>query len=196
MASVNFKRRNTVDDLKNVPIEDGNFILTKDGHFFCDFEEERVEIKEKPDLSMDDSSEKSVANKVVKSYVDNIFNKLKSIFLWENTALTSEFAEQNITLNSNDYDFYEIIYAKTISSSITFSSGKIMKGKETVINVVAGEEEQSYLQFQWRKIVPKNEITLSISDCTCKTVNVNTNAKENKNCIPLAIIGYKMRLLD
>ena len=76
MASVNFKRRNTVSDLDNIPIEDGNFIVTKDGHTFVDFDDDRIGIGGTPDLEMSDSSENSVQNKVVKSYIDNLINMI------------------------------------------------------------------------------------------------------------------------
>lgn len=90
MASVNFKRRNTVNDLDNIPIEDGNFIVTKDGHTFVDFDDDRIGIGGTPDLEMSDSSENSVQNKVVKNYVDNKFVFFGTVENWEEEVSNNE----------------------------------------------------------------------------------------------------------
>lgn len=44
-AKVNFKRRLSNDEVNDIPIEDGNIIVTKDGSIFIDYGTERKEIK-------------------------------------------------------------------------------------------------------------------------------------------------------
>ena len=56
-----------------------NFIITKDGHTFVDFDDDRVGIGGTPDLEMSDSSENSVQNKVIKEYVDNNTDTINTI---------------------------------------------------------------------------------------------------------------------
>lgn len=43
-AKVNFLRRLTKNELSDVEIVDGNFIVTKDGGLYTDFEGKRVEL--------------------------------------------------------------------------------------------------------------------------------------------------------
>lgn len=200
MASVNFKRRNTVSDLSNIPIEDGNFIITKDGHTFVDFDTDRVSIGGTPDLEMSDSSENSVQNKVVKSYIDNLVNTLKTslagTILWQNDSPTNSFDAQTIVLNSSDYDCFEIIYKRTASTNYIYNTGKIPKGLNVSLNSLVGEENNSYLQMRYRLVDYINDTSLSVGDCTGKTTNSNTNTTNNSSTIPLYIIGYKTGLFS
>lgn len=71
MTKVNFRRYNTKTEALTKDIIDGSFIVTKDGANYVDFGEERVPIGGTPDTEMSDTSENSVQNKVIKSYVDN-----------------------------------------------------------------------------------------------------------------------------
>lgn len=48
MAKVSFKRRLTNKEVDNIPIEDGNLILTKEGGIFTDYDEKRVKIEGVP----------------------------------------------------------------------------------------------------------------------------------------------------
>lgn len=76
MAKVNFKRYNTKEEALASDIIDGNYIVTKDGGNYADFDGKRVPIGGTPDTEMSDTSENSVQNKVVKKYVDDKFDKL------------------------------------------------------------------------------------------------------------------------
>ena len=88
MAKVNFKRVQSVDDLSNLDIIDGNFIVTGDGKTYIDYGNERKGIGGTPDLEMSDTSTNSVQNKVIKEYIDNINdNVLSSIEEVENKTL-------------------------------------------------------------------------------------------------------------
>lgn len=43
-AKVNFKRRLTKNEVDDIDIEDGNFIITKDGGLYTDYDEERIDL--------------------------------------------------------------------------------------------------------------------------------------------------------
>lgn len=43
-AKVNFKRRLIKDEVDDIDIEDGNFIITKDGGLYIDYGEERIDL--------------------------------------------------------------------------------------------------------------------------------------------------------
>lgn len=75
MAKVNFKRVQSVNDLSNLDIVDGNLIVTGDGKTYIDYGNERKGIGGTPDLEMSDTSTNSVQNKVVKEYIDNFIPK-------------------------------------------------------------------------------------------------------------------------
>lgn len=75
MAKINFKRCETISDLSNIDIVDGNFIVTGDGKTYIDYGNERKGIGGTPDLDMDDTSANTVQNSVIKRYVDNIIPK-------------------------------------------------------------------------------------------------------------------------
>lgn len=44
MAKVNFIRRLTKNELDNIDINDGNFIITKDGGVYTDYNDERIDL--------------------------------------------------------------------------------------------------------------------------------------------------------
>lgn len=76
MAKVKFIRKETDKLLNEVPIEDGQFLTSKEGTAYVDFEEERVGIGGSPDSAMSNTSINSVQNKVVKEYIDVIIHAL------------------------------------------------------------------------------------------------------------------------
>jgi microcystin-dependent protein len=75
MAKVNFKRVQSVNDLSNLDIVDGNLIVTGDGNLFIDYNNQRIAVGGTPDIEMSDTSINPVQNKVVKEYVDNFIPK-------------------------------------------------------------------------------------------------------------------------
>lgn len=78
MAKVNFKRVLTSDDVENLTIEDGSFIITKDGKIFTDYENERISIGGTPDTEVSITSTNSVENKAITNYVDMQTNSINS----------------------------------------------------------------------------------------------------------------------
>lgn len=71
MAKVDFRRVATNNDLENLDIKDGQFIVTGEGRTYVDYGNERIPTNGTPDTQMSDTSTNSVENKVIKEYVDN-----------------------------------------------------------------------------------------------------------------------------
>ena len=70
MAKVKFIRKETKEQINNLDIVDGQFIVCGDGSVYVDYGTERKSIGGTPDTSMSDTSVNSVQNKVIKKYVD------------------------------------------------------------------------------------------------------------------------------
>ncbi len=79
MAKAKFKRFLHDSDVNTTNIEDGSFIVTKDGTSYVDFDNERVAFGGTSDTQMSDVSINSVQNKVIKSYVDDVDDKVDSV---------------------------------------------------------------------------------------------------------------------
>ena len=116
--------------------------------------------------------------------------------LWSNSNPTDDFSNQTITLNSSDYDAYELIYARSKSQNIRYSTGRIPKGSSFNIFVFAGEESGGYLSYRYRNLNYVSDTSLSVSNCIQKIVNETTTGTANATCIPLYIIGYKTGLFN
>lgn len=108
---------------------------------------------------------------------------LKGKNLWTNPNPTSiSFESQSITLNSNDYDYYEIIYKMSTVNDRKSSSGIISKGSGTMLIFLMTELSQ----FCSRAITYSNDTKLLIEDALS-----SNGSTTNNRCIPLYIIGYK-----
>lgn len=139
------------------------------------------------------SNEYNNANNMAYScdYVNKAFG---GTILWTNPNPTDDFSNQTITLNSSDYDAYELIYARSKSQNIRYSTGRIPKGSSFNIFVFAGEESGGYLSYRYRNLNYVSDTSLSVSNCIQKIVNETTTGTANATCIPLYIIGYKTGL--
>lgn len=126
-------------------------------------------------------------------YINKAFG---GTILWTNPNPTDDFSNQTITLNSSDYDAYELIYARSKSQNIRYSTGRIPKGSSFNIFVFAGEESGGYLSYRYRNLNYVSDTSLSVSNCIQKIVNETTTGTANGVCIPLYIIGYKTGLFS
>ncbi len=108
--------------------------------------------------------------------------------LWTNTNPTAAWAgSKQITLNSSDYDMYEVVYffGATNSTTSVKTTGKIPKGKTTQLEFL-------YNTSGANAIIRRREFAYN-SD-TKYTVGANTGADGDYTCRPLYVIGYKMGL--
>lgn len=122
MAKVNFKRVQSVDDLSNLDITDGNLIVTGDGNLFIDYNNQRIAVGGTPDIEMSDTSTNPVQNKVIKEYIDDLGDDLVNL---------TEQVNNKIIGNSNYIKFDDgtlICYGKTS----TFNINSISEHQENI----------------------------------------------------------------
>lgn len=121
----------------------------------------------------------------------NMSNNFQSngTILWKNSNPESTFTPQTITLNSNDYDCYEIIFRFTKDINRTNSTGKSLKGSGTICTYAVGGN-------YYRVINYVSDTSLSVSDGEVITTFGGTPNTDNSWCIPLYVIGYKTGLFE
>lgn len=118
--------------------------------------------------------------------IETSINDIKGTILWENPNPTTDFAAQDITLSSSDYDCYEVIYKQNTNTNRALNTGKIVKGYGAVLN-------EALSSSRYRAINYNSETSLNIGEGTSVTPYGNT-VPDNYQCIPLYIIGYKTGL--
>lgn len=119
------------------------------------------------------------------NYVPNVdaVNNIKGKILWANPSPTSEFAEQDITLNSDDYDVLEIYYLMAANNTYV-GSQKIPKGYNTRLMYTT-----SSLMIRFRNIIYLSDTSYSIES------GAGASGSDS-DLIPLYIIGYKTGLFS
>ena len=115
----------------------------------------------------------------------NLIKDISGTILWENpNPSASSFNAQNILLSSSDYDCYEIIYMFSTTNTNCTNTGKIPKGKGTMmvflINVGGIHGNTT------RNVNYSDATHLSFETAQDDSGNSITN-----RCIPLYVIGYK-----
>lgn len=116
-------------------------------------------------------------NSVAIETINASINNIKGTVLWTNPSPTSTFAEQTITLSSNDFDIYEIFYYVATSNEQIMTT-KSLKGHGTRIVIPTGN-------FEYRTVVSNSD--------TSYTINSISN---NENGVPIYVIGYKTGLFN
>ena len=115
----------------------------------------------------------------------NVINNLKGTVLWTNPKPTNEFAAQDVTLNSGDYEILEIWFRTALSDGYVKAT-KCYKGIGTMLDYVM----PANARVGGRAVGYTDDTTLGFVDAYYNgTVN-------NTACIPLYIIGYKTGLFD
>lgn len=172
MANVKFIRKETKEQINNLDIVDGQFIVCGDGSVYVDYGTERKGLGGTPDTAMSDNSTNSVQNKVIKEYVDtktqeakeyvDTKTKLNYIIATSTTAssLTSEFKVllnskvdgygDNLTLSNNAIKIGEGISKIRISGNIFVNSpsqvgyvwGQIRKNNSLVLGSITSYANQ------------------------------------------------------
>lgn len=124
----------------------------------------------------------------------NILELIKSIsgkVLWVNPDARSynvtlgSFDSQSITLNSSDYDCYEVIYQLSMFNRRKLTTGKIItKGDGgTQLTWVTGKNAV----YNSRTVTLDSKTQLTFDDCYQQDMTVS-----NGRCIPIMVIGYKV----
>lgn len=118
-------------------------------------------------------------------YVNNNFEK-KGTILWTNSSPTNDFASQNITLSSGDYDVLKIFFKRTKTENILLSNETIKGNSMVTITINQSSKLRS------RRINYTNETTLAVADA----YDENGSNIENSALIPLYVVGYKTGLFS
>ena len=112
-------------------------------------------------------------------------NNLKPKILCINpNQSSSSFSAQNVSLNTDDYDYYEIIYMFSTTNTNCGSTGKILKGKGTMLVFIINTGE---IHGNTTRNVNYNNATQLGFESTI----TEAGGTSNNRCIPLYIIGYK-----
>lgn len=197
MAKVKFKRFLSDSDLEREPIEEGSFIVTKDGTSYVDFNNERVAFGGTSDTEMSDESINSVQNKVIKSYVDDAkvdiqnaqtdISNLQGKIVWTNSSPTSSFGAQTITLSESlsGYDFYEILFMQSTADTRMMTTGKIPVGYGTIL-----------LWFATTNFYRPTDTTVSGNTITFLDCKNGSNVIDNTRTIPMYVIAYNTGLFS
>lgn len=126
---------------------------------------------------------------IVPLFVGGVVNyKLsKGKILWVNPNPNADFAEQTITLNSDEFDIYEVVGRSDISQNgkWTFST-RALKGTNTrlVYCSLAG------IRWWGRDMYYRENASIEFKNCYY--FDISTSRMTNDLCVPLYIIGYKM----
>lgn len=118
-----------------------------------------------------------------KSSIVNSINSLTSKILWTNPSPTSNFASQNITLSSSDYDMLLWIFSTGTSNS-QYISFYTIKGKGVYASWVYNST------FLAREINYSTDTQYAIGD------NKTNGTTNNASTIPQYVIGYKTGLFS
>lgn len=117
--------------------------------------------------------------------------------LWENSDPSSNFASQNVALNSDDYDTYEV-YAITGIGNTQLVMYKGLKGYGGMLEYLSelNEGYAQYTGFRQRIFRYVDDTHLSFENAL-QRINTNqstTPEVDNSKIIPIYIIGYKTGL--
>lgn len=122
--------------------------------------------------------------------LSNILNGINGTILWENNGSISEFSRQDISLNTTNYNCYEVIYQLSTFDTRNCSTGKIRKGKGTQMIFLYNQSDASI--YISREVTYVNANTLKIENCYAS----NSTSIGNNRCIPLLVIGYNLSIYD
>ena len=128
------------------------------------------------------------------TYSCDYINGIKGQVLWTNQNPNSSFAPQNITLNNNDYSFYETIFILTNYDYPNYatlcSTGKIPYIQNRKFVLFSYDYDGNKGNMSCGRLVTFTSKTLfNVAKCErFYTIGVEEN---NQYCIPLYVIGYK-----
>ena len=125
--------------------------------------------------------------------INEVNTNLSGKILWTNSNTRVHFAAQKITLNSSDYDMYEIIFVNNETEDYYYNTGKIPKGHGCRLVECYGGGGGSNVRS--RIIDYSNDTQLNVQ--VGKYAYASTGAVDsNGSCIPVYVIGYKTGLFS
>ena len=109
--------------------------------------------------------------------------------LWENSNTTSQFAPQDVTLNSSNYDYYEVFYQLSLMDTRRTATGKAPKGSGTQMVFLYNTGQQSI--YISRQVTYVNDTKLHFEHAY-GSENNGAGGANNNRCIPIMIVGYNL----
>lgn len=120
---------------------------------------------------------------------DDLLSNITGTILWTNPSPASNFAEQTISLDSDDYDILAFIW-KTNTGENRTAITRTLKGNGTQIDFFS----TAVATRVWtRRTIYVSDVSYSIGNCSRMEYGQST-IYENGYCIPLYVIGYKTGL--
>lgn len=124
-------------------------------------------------------------------YINKAFG---GVILWNNTSPNSSFGSQNVTLNTSDYNYLEIVYILTNYDYPNYayynSTGRIFYEVNRKIRLFSSDYDGNKGNISCiRPATLSNKTTINFGvGERFWTIGTETN---NTYCIPMYIIGYK-----
>lgn len=135
-----------------------------------------------------DSEPKEGSGNLISS--GGVYNTLPKA-LWTNPDISVEFASQDISLDSTDYDYLTIVYASSTTSSNIFASSFIEKGEGIITTIPVSNNTSNNGGRRYRaSAISDDGKTISFSDCNSQTNGSNPTVT-NLYFIPKRVIGHK-----
>lgn len=124
---------------------------------------------------------------------NNVVNGFQAngTILWTNPSPASNFAEQTISLDSDDYDILDFVWQTNIGENRTAIT-RTLKGNGTQIDFFS----TAVATRVWtRRTTYVSDVSYSIGNCWRMEYG-QTSINENGYCIPLYVIGYKTNIFS
>lgn len=155
---------------------------------------EKINFKNLPDKTTPLNAQN--LNKIQEN-VENEINRMKPKILWQNPNPTVTFNEQDIILNSDDYDMLLVIY-KEYKGQIFMMSNFTVKGLNVKLIDASdyGASGNYYIATYLRRIVRNSDTSFHVNSCFVHYNSGTTNKEDNNYLIPLYFIGYKTGLFN
>lgn len=113
--------------------------------------------------------------------------------LWTNPNPKKQFDEQTITLNSDDYDAYSIIFNEHTTEDLYYNNGLIPIGHGCRLEGGYGGAGGSATRSRQVDFTNNTRLTFQIGKIGIGTTAATT---DNTVCVPIYIIGYKTGLFS
>lgn len=120
-------------------------------------------------------------------------NLIQGKILWQNSNPTSSFAEQDIILNSDDFDTLKFIYKSQASDNEVLTSECLKGSRPKLIQSYCGTNG---IVARDRDVQFKNNTTYFINSGRYCATGSTGRVVDNNLIIPLYVIGYKTGLFN
>lgn len=119
---------------------------------------------------------------------------ISGTILWTNPNPNSSFASQTVTLSSDNFDVYEVIYISEATGTLNslLKTVKSVKYYDTILETT--NPLGSTTPIRARNVTYTSNTSLTFSDGYAG--NVYPLSVDNNKCIPLHVIGYKTGLFS